>query len=144
MRLFVVTACVTALMTAPALACPRRMLCIVQPDGAVSPEIAREPQQIRIPDVRGAQLQATTRMDFGDAPAKRVIDTGARTNADALRSPIDEPIALPWIWQVLREQYDANVPKYEKPNRFKLALSPVVVASPAWDATPGVGVAGDF
>jgi len=143
MRLFVVTACVTALMTAPALACPRRMLCIVQPDGAPTAEVARTESPIRLPDVRAVQLQAATRIDFGDAP-ERGVDRGARTNADALRSSIADEIELPWIWQVLREQYNANVPKYEQPNRFKLALSPVVVASPSWDAIPGVGVAGDF
>ena len=144
MRLLAVTACVVALTTAPALACPRHMLCVVQPDAAPGAEVARTPRQIRLPDARAVQRVAPVAMDFGAAPARRVVLAGPRTNADSLRPlPIDE-VEMPWIWEVVRANYDAHVPKYEEPERFKLSLSPVVVASPSWDPIPGVGIAGAY
>ena len=54
----------------------------------------------------------------------------------------DEP-EMPWIWQVLRREVYARMPRYEKEREFTLVLSPVVVKSQS-DTVPGVGVAGDF
>jgi hypothetical protein len=63
----------------------------------------------------------------------------------ALQRPRDErdQIDMPWIWQVLREHVYARLPRYERPKRITLVLSPVVVKSLS-DTVPGVGVGGDF
>lgn len=111
--------------TGPALACPRHLLCIVQP-GTTSPEVARTTKPVAIPDVRSVHLAPDHHLTFGDAPAK--LDPGE--------------VEMPWIWRVLREQVHARLPSYEQ-QRFNIVLSPVVVTTPS-DTIPGVGVAGDF
>jgi hypothetical protein len=105
-------------------------MCIVQPDAPYAGEIAMLRAPVTVPDVRTVHLAPTTELDFGDfgdAPPKR--DPG--------------DVEMPWIWQVLREQVYARMPRYEKPERFELVMSPVVVTSPS-DTIPGVGVAGSF
>jgi hypothetical protein len=125
-RLVVVSACVAVLTTAPALACPRDVLCVVQPTAkaAETPAATRTPAVI--PDVRTAQLPSDDRLTLDD-----------------LRDELEPgEIEMPWIWRVLREQVHARLPKYEE-QRFSLVLSPVVVTSPS-DTIPGVGVGGYF
>jgi hypothetical protein len=126
-RLLVVTACVTAMTTGPALACPRHLRCIVTPDSDASPEVARPRSRLATFDARSVRLTAIEVRDFGDAPER--LAPGE--------------IEMPWIWQTLREQVYARLPSYEEPERFRLVLAPVVVTSPS-DTIPGVGVAGSF
>ena len=112
--------------TGPALACPRHLLCVVQP-GTTSPaEIARAATPVSIPDVRTVRLAPDRDLTFGAAPAKT--------------DPSE--VEMPWIWRVLREQVHSRLPSHHD-KQFSLMLSPVVVTTPS-DTIPGVGVAGDF
>jgi hypothetical protein len=64
----------------------------------------------------------------------------------SLPTPVVESPAredLPWIWQVLRDQVYARLPRYEEARTFSFVLAPVVVKG-SFDTVPGLGVAGDF
>ena len=112
--------------TGPALACPRPLLCFVEPSSAGVAELPRASTPAPIPDVHHVTLAPRERFTF-EAPPKG--------------DPNE--IELPWIWRVLRDQFHAHMPKYEAQEAFTLALSPVVVTTPS-DSIPGVGVAGAF
>jgi hypothetical protein len=123
----VVSICVAAMTTGPALACPRRLLCIVETSHAAAPEVPRTTTPAAaVPDVRQVTLASDHHLTF-EAPPKR--------------DPNE--IEMPWIWRVLRDQVYSQLPRYEQKERFTLVLSPVVVTTPS-DTIPGVGVAGDF
>ena len=112
--------------TGPALACPRHLLCIVQPgDEAAEIAQARGPARA-VPDVRTVSLAPDDNLTFGEAPPK--------ANPDE--------IEVPWIWRVLREQVHSRLPRYEE-QTFSLMITPVVVTSPS-DTIPGLGVGGVF
>jgi hypothetical protein len=114
------------LTTGPALACPRRVLCVIGADQPGAPEVARATTKpAPVPDVRTATLAPRSHLTF-DAPAKR--------------DPAE--IEMPWIWRVLREQVYSQMPSHQA-SGFVLTLSPVVVTTPS-ETVPGLGVAGDF
>lgn len=115
MRLLVVSACVAAMTTGPALANPHALLSIV-------------------PDVHRVRASAPPR----ELPRAERLGLPA-----APKRHLDGEIEMPWIWQVLRDHVYARMPRYEQPRRFALVVSPVVVTSPS-DTIPGVGVAGSF
>jgi hypothetical protein len=56
--------------------------------------------------------------------------------------PADTANEMPWIWQVLRREVHARMPRYDD-DAVTVVLSPVVVAG-TFDTVPGVGIAGDF
>ncbi len=129
MRLLAVFACVAALTAAPALGCPRRLLCVVQPDAIATYapariEIPRARTRAAVPDVHRIQLAPRARLAVADV---------SRTTPDP---------ELPWFWRMLREQLHAHLPHHDDA-RFSFVVSPVVVTSPS-DTIPGLGVAGDF
>jgi hypothetical protein len=127
-RLLAVIATVAAVTTGSALACPRHVRCIVSPPQSMpSPELPRASVPATLPDVRSVTLAKDDQLAFGDAPAK----------ADP------SEVEMPWIWRVLRDQVYTRMPRYDRPQRFTLLVSPVVVTSPS-DTIPGVGVAGEF
>jgi hypothetical protein len=133
-RLLVATACVAAIATAPALASPRRLSCVLHPDAIATAAPGRsartEPVQphtrVTVPDVHRVRL---------DARPPRAMIVASRTHDHADRE-------LPWIWRVLRERALSHLPHHDD-TRFSLALTPVVVASPS-DSIPGLGVSGSF
>jgi hypothetical protein len=121
-----ISVCVAALTTAPALACPRRLLCVVGSDRIAAPEIARRATKpAPFPDVRKVTLSPRSHLTFDARPK---LDPNV--------------VEMPWIWRVLREQVYSQLPS-QRSRRFTLALSPVVVTTPS-ETVPGVGVAGDF
>jgi hypothetical protein len=126
-RLLLISACVVAMTTAPALACPRGVQCLVGLERTAAPEVARAATQrrVRIPNLRAVRVAPRAHLTF-DAPAKR--------------DPSE--LEMPWIWRVLREQVYAQMPNH-RAKRFSLTMAPVVVTTPA-ETVPGVGVAGDF
>lgn len=134
MRLLVVSACVAAIATAPALASPRRLLCVVHPDAIATAALNRsarsEPVQPRarvtVPDVHRVHL---------DARPPRAVLASSHTHDDDDRD-------MPWIWRMLRARALSHLPHHDA-TRFSLALTPVVVTSPS-ESIPGVGVAGHF
>ena len=128
MRVLAVTACIGIVTTAPALACPRQVLCVVAPE-ATPGEVAPARKSISL-DLRSVRLAPNEHVAF-DVPA------------EPARATADGEIEMPWIWAVLREQVHARLPRYEHDERFRLVLSPVAVSSPS-DTTPGLGVAGAF
>lgn len=114
-RLLLVAACVATLTTGPALANPHALLTIVP--GARSVRLASPPPE--------------------RALAERIVLRVAP------KPPLDGEIEMPWIWQVLREQVYARMPRYDHKQKLSLLLSPVVVTSPS-DTVPGLGIAGAF
>jgi hypothetical protein len=132
------------------LAAPRADAC---PHGAtcVATETRAEPVEPAV------EIAATTARRGEQAPAgKAMPDLVVRDAADvdmlsrSLRThvvPRAAAIQMPWIWQVLRSNVYARMPRYDSVDqpdrRFSLVLSPVVVTSPQ-DTVPGVGIEGDF
>jgi hypothetical protein len=125
-RLLIVSSCVAAITAGPALACPRHVLCLVQPEVAGASEVPRTYKRATIPDLRRVTVAPDDQLTF-EAPVKH--------------DPNE--IEMPWIWRVLRDQVYAQMPKYKRKEAFTLVLSPVVVTTPN-DTIPGVGVAGGF
>ena len=87
----------------------------------------------------------------GPTPTKRTVEPRSlRIDAPAPRDPwrLEEPPAkqtddeMPWIWQALRREVYAQMPRY-RDNSLSFSLSPVVVTG-SFDTVPGVGIAGDF
>jgi hypothetical protein len=111
--------------TGPALACPRRVLCVIGTEQPAAIEVSRVKKPARIPDVRAVKLAPRAHLTF-DAGPKR--DPGQ--------------VEMPWIWRVLREQVYSQMPSH-RARGFALTLSPVVVTTPS-ETVPGLGVAGDF
>lgn len=130
MRLLVIIACMAAVTTTPALASPRRLLCIVHPDAiatALERNTAGHPRRhLVVPDVHRIRLTMRPR----------------RAPIIAVTTHDDGEVEVPWLWRVLRERALAHLPHHDATS-FSLALSPVVVTSPS-DTIPGVGVAGSF
>jgi hypothetical protein len=127
-RLVVVSALIAVIATAPALGCPRRVLCVVDGEAAPRHEVARFARFVHVRDVR---------------PIVRRPDKREHVYAhERVRSANDEP-ELPWIWRALRDHVYARLPRYHDAKRFTLVVSPVVVTSPS-DTVPGIGLAGNF
>jgi len=126
--LFVVLAILAT--ATPALACPVGALC-------ASVELAMPRAETRRAESpRGARIASTAvRRDSTLVASRDVWNLG-----EAIAKP--STTAMPWIWQVLRTEVYARMPRY-RDDDFTFVLSPVVVAG-QFDTVPGVGLAGDF
>ncbi|MBA3398236.1 MAG: hypothetical protein H0T89_36760 [Deltaproteobacteria bacterium] len=119
-----IVAVLVTVHAAPAEACPRTAVCVMTLDShAIEVAAAPKPQKpIKL------ALEA------------RASDRGPWRFDDAPRVPATSE--MPWIWQVLRLQVYARMPRYEE-RELSFTLSPVVVTG-SFDTVPGVGIAGDF
>ncbi|HET9485078.1 MAG TPA: hypothetical protein VFO79_14050 [Xanthomonadales bacterium] len=119
---FVVVAALVALTATPAAACPTGARC-------VRADAAREETPAPKRTVQPLELRV-------DAPAPR---DPWRLDVVPAKHASDE---MPWIWQVLRREVYAQMPRY-RDDALTFVLSPVVVTG-SFDTVPGVGIAGDF
>lgn len=124
MRSLVVLALVTA---APAAhACPHGARCVI--DALRITEIAAPRREVAAPR-RPISL--------------RVLEAPARPPWRLDEAPPPRPaFEEPWIWQILRREVDARMPRY-RDEALTFALAPVVVTI-ADDSVPGVGIEGIF
>jgi hypothetical protein len=137
------------MLAAPrAEACPRGVVCVASETRAAPAVTVAE---IATGDAGGTILaeapRGKTTIDLalrGDPATFDMLDRSLRTHV----APRAGVLEMPWIWQVLRHNVYARLPRYErtdlpKDQRFSFVLSPVVVASQQ-DTVPGVGVQGGF
>lgn len=108
---------------APAAACPRGTACLATVTREVAPA-DRAP-------ARPVQLAPTI-------SPRSTLDHALRTYL-APRAP---ELEMPWIWQVLRAEVYARMPRYEE-RTLTMTLQPLVVSG-TFDTVPGVGVGGEF
>jgi hypothetical protein len=125
---------IVGLVAAPAAACPRGTACLARLAGARvgGDELPRRlVDRPAVGDLRRAFPQTL-----------RVEPQVSRELSTVIHEAPAAP-AMPWIWQVLRDQVYARLPRYDQPQQFSMVLSPVVVAG-SFDTVPGFGLAGDF
>lgn len=143
------------MLAAPrAEACPTSTLCAaVQTQGDLR-GVPSDAVRQEIAQVRAIAPSSMLQLAISRANVARAERSGELTEhrlAGSLRThvvPRARSIEMPWVWQMLRHNVYARMPRYDRvasrtANRFSLVLSPVVVSSPM-DTVPGVGVEGDF
>lgn len=136
MRSVAVVGLLGTLAATPALACPTRVACITT--DVLSSGRSELPAAPRL-------LTRTARLELR-LPFVPRAEPRAELGQSLLTfsPPIEDELAMPWIWQVLRTQVYGRLPRIEPGAQdFSMVLSPVVVAG-SFDTVPGFGVAGDF